>query len=106
MRLSLDKMILRAALTFAIVVLPGTSYCQTDAGTVPAGTPLALVIDQHYKMRTGEPIRAHLLHPIYADNKLLLPADTTVAGSVVALDSDHTRRVQAILGGDFTPFHT
>lgn len=106
MRLSLDKMILRAALTFAVVVLPAISYCQTDAGTVPAGTPLALVIDQHYKMRTGEPIRAHLLHPIYADNKLLLPADTIVAGSVVALDSDHTRRVQAILGGDFTPFRT
>jgi hypothetical protein len=45
-----------------------------------------------------------LLHAIYVDNQLLLPAGTVVAGSVVALLPDHSRRVHAILGGDFTPF--
>jgi hypothetical protein len=52
----------------------------------------------------GETIRAHLLYPIYADNNMLLPKDTIVSGSVVGLHSDHSRRVHAILGGDFTPF--
>jgi hypothetical protein len=57
-------------------------------------------------MRAGEPVSGRLLYPIYADNKLLLPKDTAIRGEVVALRSDHGRRVRAILGGDFTPFHT
>jgi hypothetical protein len=56
-------------------------------------------------MRRGAPISAHLLYPIYADNQLLLPKDTVVTGSVVDLHPDHKRRVNAVLGGDFTPFH-
>jgi hypothetical protein len=95
---------LRYALIFAFAVLPTGSHCQTESGTVPAGTPLALTIDQHYPMRAGQSIKARLLYPIYADNKLLLPKDTVVAGSVVVLRSDHSRRVHALLGGDFTPF--
>jgi hypothetical protein len=96
----------RRAVILILALLPAASLCQTDSGTVPAGTPLAVVIDQHYPMRAGQQIRAHLLYPIYADNKLLLPEDTVVEGSVVALQSDHSRRVRALLGGDFTPFHT
>lgn len=95
---------LRLVAIFALVLLPAASLCQTESGTVPAGTPLALTIDQHYPMRAGQSIRAHLLYPIYADNKLLLPQDTVVAGSVVDLRSDHSRRVRAVLGGDLTPF--
>jgi hypothetical protein len=95
---------LRHALIFAFALLPTASLCQTGSGTVPAGTPLALMIDRHYPMRAGQPITAHLLYPIYADNKILLQKDTVVAGSVVVLRSDHSRRVHALLGGDFTPF--
>jgi hypothetical protein len=57
-------------------------------------------------MRAGEPIRAHLLYPVYVDNKLVIPANTIVTGSVVDLRADHSRRVRAMLGGDFTPFRT
>jgi hypothetical protein len=56
-------------------------------------------------MRAGKPIRAHLLYPVYAGNHLLLPKDTVVTGTVSSLRSDHKRRVNAALGGDFTPFH-
>jgi hypothetical protein len=97
---------LRRASIFVLALLPTALLCQSEAATVPAGTPLALSIDQNYPMRDGQPIRAHLLYPIYADNQLLLPADTVVTGSVVDLRSDHSRRVNAMLGGDFTPFHT
>ena len=56
-------------------------------------------------MRAGEPISARLLYPIYAANQLILPKDTIVTGSVVSLHPDRKRRVNAALGGDFTPFH-
>ena len=98
-------MILRRAAIVALTLLPTAALCQTDTATVPAGTPFALRINQNYPMRAGTPIRAHLLYPIYVDNTLLLPADTIVTGTVVDLRSDHPRRVNAILGGDFTPFH-
>jgi hypothetical protein len=57
-------------------------------------------------MRAGEPVSGRLLYPIYVDNRLLLAEGTVVSGEVVALHSDHGRRVRAIMGGDFTPFHT
>jgi hypothetical protein len=56
-------------------------------------------------MRAGEPIRAELLYPIYADNMLVLPAHTVVTGRVVALNPDHPTRVHARFNADFTPFH-
>jgi hypothetical protein len=97
---------LRLASTLLLVLFPVASLCQTEAGIVPAGTPMALEIDQHYPMRVGQSISAHLMYGIYADNKLLIPRDCVVTGTVVALRPDHSRRVRALLGGDFTPFRT
>lgn len=97
---------LRPVTLFVLTLLPAVLLCQTERGTVPAGTPLAVATDQHYPLRAGEQIRGHLLYPVYAENKLLLPQGTTITGSVVELLPDHHRRVNAILGGDFTPFHT
>jgi len=57
-------------------------------------------------MRVGQPIRAQLIYPVYADNTLVLPAKTIVTGTVVELRSNHARRVTARLRGDFTPFRT
>jgi hypothetical protein len=78
---------------------------QTPAGILPAGTPLPLQIVGHLPMRAGEPFRAELLYPAYADNQLLLPAKTIFIGTVTELHSDHSRRIQARINGDFTPFH-
>lgn len=99
-------MILRSAAIFALAQLPLALYCQAGPGTVPAGAPLALSIDRNYPMRMGETIHARLMYGIYADNKLMLPANTEVTGSVVALEPDRVRRLRARLGGDFTPFRT
>jgi hypothetical protein len=97
-------MIPRRALILVLALLPAASYCQTEPGTIPAGTPLALAIDQNYPMRAGETLRAHLLYPLYTDNKLVLPKGTLVTGNVVSLHPNHSRRINAMLGGDFTPF--
>ena len=103
--IELFSMICKSALAIALSLSPCVALCQTEGGTLPAETPLALRIDEHLPMRDGQPVRAHLLYPVYANDKLLLPKDTVVAGSVVELRSDHSRRVRAVLGGDFTPFH-
>ena len=56
-------------------------------------------------MRSGDPIRAELLYPVYINNQILLPAKTTFIGTITELRSDHSRRIQARINGDFTPFH-
>src|SRR5260370_967505 len=103
--IELFSMICKSALAIALSLSPCAALCQTEGGTLPAETPLALRIDENLPMRNGQPVRAHLLYPVYANDKLLLPKDTVVTGSVVELRSDHSRRLRAVLGGDFTPFH-
>jgi hypothetical protein len=56
-------------------------------------------------MRVGQPIRAELIYPVYADNKLVLPEKTVLEGTVTALRADHSHRVTARLRADFTPFY-
>ena len=96
-------MIHRSALLLSLLLAPLAAPCQI---TLPAGTPLPVQIDNHLPMRVGQPIRAQLLYPVYADNKLLLPEKTILEGTVTALHSNHSRRVTARLRGDFTPFRT
>jgi hypothetical protein len=74
--------------------------------SLPVGTPLPVQIDDHLPMRVGQPIRAQLIYPVYANDTLVLPAKTIVIGSVTALRSNHSRRISARLRGDFTPFNT
>ena len=96
----------RAPLLLLVLVSAAISTsCQTPAGTLPTGTPLPLQIVDHLPMRAGIPIRAELIYPAYSDNQLLLPAKTIFIGTVTELRSDHSRRVQARVNGDFTPFH-
>jgi hypothetical protein len=98
-------MICKSALVIALSLFPCAVLCQTEGGTLPGGTPLALRIDEHLPMRNGQPVRAQLIYPIYDNDKLLLPKDTIVTGSVVELRNDRSRRIRAAMGGDFTPFH-
>jgi hypothetical protein len=97
-------MICKSALAIILLLSPVAAVSQTEGGTLPAETPLALRIDEHLPMRDGQPVRAHLIYPIYAKDKLLLPEDTIVAGRIVELCNDRSRRIRAGMGGDFTPF--
>ena len=56
-------------------------------------------------MRSGLPVTAQLIYPIYSDNHIVLPENTLLHGTVVSLRPDTSRRIRARLGGDFTPFH-
>lgn len=92
-------------ISFAVVA-PSFAFCQTQAISIPAGTPLPVQLEDHLPMRVGQPIRADLIYPVYVDNKLVLPEGTVLEGAVTALHSNHSRRVTSRLRGDFTPFHT
>jgi hypothetical protein len=74
-------------------------------GVLPAGTPLPVQTDDHLPMRVGQPVHASLIYPVYADDMLVLPAQTTLIGVVTELHPNRARRTRALLGGDFTPFH-
>lgn len=79
--------------------------CTAQSITLPPGTPLPVQIDNHLPMRVGQTVQARLIYPVYADNKLVLPDKTILSGTVTALSSDHSRRVNARVNGDFTPYH-
>jgi hypothetical protein len=67
---------------------------------------LPVSIDDHMPMHAGQPVRAHLLYPVYVDNILILPEKTIVTGTVTELHANRSQRNNARLNGDFTPFHT
>ena len=73
---------------------------------LPGGTSLQVEIPKHYPMKAGEVLEGRLLHPIYADGKLVVPQDTPLHGTVVALHPDKKMRWEGRVRGDFTPFHT
>jgi hypothetical protein len=72
--------------------------------TVPAGVPLRLYLTQRAPMRLGAPVSAKLIEPVYAFDRVVIPAGAAVQGSVTQLDPvSKLVRAQALMGGDFTP---
>src|SRR5205807_4718905 len=53
-----------------------------------------------------EPVHAKLIEPVFAFDRVVLPAGSEVSGNVVRLDPvGKMQRTKAVLGGDFTPLH-
>lgn len=73
--------------------------------TLPSGTALAVTTPKAVPMRAGAELSTRLLYPVYCNNRLVLPAGTAVTGSIVSLLPNHAARLDARLGGDFTPMH-
>jgi hypothetical protein len=94
-----------AAAGLLMSMLCGSAVGQTTSVRIPARTPLSIQLLQHVPMKAGESLEGRLLYPVYVDNRIAIPADTTLRGTVIQLDSDRTRRIHARLRGDFTPFH-
>jgi hypothetical protein len=73
--------------------------------TVNAGRPLEVVLDKRVTIkRVGQPITGTLVEPIYAYDRIVVPAGTKVLGHVAALDGvSKLARTHAMLSGNFTP---
>jgi len=83
----------------------------SDASSVPLvaeeGTPLRVALDRRVVIkRVGQQVTAVLADPVFAYDRIVLPAGTRVLGHVERRSSvSNKRRVAAMLSGDFTPLH-
>jgi hypothetical protein len=71
---------------------------------VDAGTPLRLYITKRASYRQGEPVQAKFAEPVWAFDRIVIPAGTAVDGRIVQLEPvSKMARAMAIVRGDFTP---
>lgn len=84
----------------AVTVAP-----QTVTLSVPKGTPLHVALDQEVRVaKQGQPIQGHVVEPVYAFDKLVIPVGTKVTGQITQIESVSTgKRTEAALDADFTP---
>ena len=86
-------------------VLAQAADDQSLALVVQAGRPLRVALDERIRLtRVGQPITGTLIEPVYAYDRIVIPAGTRVLGHVDKLENaSKGTRVRAILGGDFSP---
>ncbi len=103
---------LSAGLSFGQANSPAGS--ETGAGSpaaipleVPAGTPLPVVLDKEVRItKAGQPIHGKIAEPVYAFDKLVVPAGSEVTGSVIRISAvSATKRTIAALDANFSPSH-
>lgn len=79
----------------------------TIALTVPKGAPLEIALRENVHVKkAGQEIHGRILQPVYAFDKLVIPAGTEVKGRIAKIDDiSRKKRVFGILNGDLTPAH-
>jgi len=88
-----------------VALSSGPSPTQTIALTVARNTPLQIALDREVRIRkAGQPIHGRLVQPIYAFDRLVVPAGTEVDGHIARIERlSRKKRVLGILNADFTP---
>jgi len=82
---------------------------RADAETIPlvlrAGRPLRVKLDERIRLkRVGQPITATVVEPVYAYDRIVVPAGAKLLGRVEKLDGpSKVARVRAMMAGDFSP---
>lgn len=78
---------------------------KTIALTVPKGDPLEIGLDGNIRVKkTGQEIHGRILQPVYAFDRLVVPAGTDVSGHIAKIESlSQKKRIFGILNGDLTP---
>ena len=85
---------------------PGeTPALRMVALSLPVATPLQVALDREVRVkRVGQPVQGHLMQPVYAFDRLVLPLGTRVEGHVAKIGSLGGRLLTwSILNADFTP---
>jgi type IV secretory pathway VirB10-like protein len=75
--------------------------------TVPKGTPVQVALDDEVRVRSaGQSIKGHVVEPVYAFDKLLIPVGTIVTGQIKKIEGlSAGKRTMAAMDADFTPEH-
>src|ERR1039458_6167006 len=73
--------------------------------TVPKQTSLQVALDKELRVRkVGQSVSARLVDPVYAFDRLFVPAGAEIRGQVTKIEAlSGTRRTLAGLNADFTP---
>jgi len=85
--------------------LPSEPASVTVSMNVPAGTPIKVALDSEVRIRNvGQTIHGKTTEPLYAFDKLLVPAGTSVNGKVSAIDRVPRKiRTLEAMDGNFSP---
>jgi hypothetical protein len=89
----------------SIVVPGGTAPTETVPLIVPKGMAVQIALDKEVRVRTvGEPIRGHVVEPVFAFDRLVIPVGTAVAGQITKIGGvSKGKRTLDALDAEFTP---
>ena len=81
------------------------SPASTVALTVPKGAPIHVVLDKEVRIqKAGQPINGRVVEPVYAFDKLVIPAGAEVTGAITKLEGvSNGKRTAAALDANLTP---
>ncbi len=84
---------------------PTSAPAEKVALTVPKGTPVQVALDKETRVeKVGQPVRGHVVEPVYAFDKLVVPVGTEADGQITKIeDVSNGRRTLEALNADFTP---
>jgi hypothetical protein len=84
-----------------------TPKADTIPLTVPIGTPMQVALDDEVRIRkVGQPIYGHIVDPVYAFDRLVIPVGAEVTGQITEIEPiTNGRRTLEALDADFTPPH-
>jgi hypothetical protein len=73
--------------------------------TVPAGTPLKVVLDREVRVqRVGQLVHGKIVEPVYSFDKEVVPKGSEVTGTITAIDGiSKMRRTVAAMNANFSP---
>ena len=77
----------------------------TIALTVPQGTPLQIALGSDVRVKkVGQPLQGHLMQPVYAFDRLVIPLGTQVKGHISKIGKPSGKQLTwSILNADFSP---
>ena len=86
--------------------LPLSSMSSSIPLTVPLGTPLKVALDEEVRVhKIGQPVHGKIVEPVYAFDKLVVPAGSEVNGKIAQIESvSKKRRTVEALNADFSPY--
>ena len=82
-----------------------TTVPQSVSLTVPQGTPLHVALSREVRVeKPGQTIEGHVVEPVYAFDKLVIPVGTKITGQITQIEGVSAgKRTQAALDANFTP---
>ena len=88
-----------------VPVAPVSSPAETVPLIVPKGMAIQVALDREVRIRkAGQSISGHVVEPVYAFDKLVVPVGTTVTGQITKIDDvSKGKSTLDALNAEFSP---